>query len=202
MQIQKQKKCWEGSSFLAQASSDMSDQKSAKNRKNKKVHQSKTSKLAETSEKNAKQEAEKSKDYGNIKKAVFEGRTGRNGHLWPTQKKNKWKSTEKQSKTKKQSPPIFRGTYWTEWPFANYAFTNLTMKCSQTNTPAHKNEADQFQSHFFVKSIFRGMYWTVRPSATKIEEKNLNEYFKKNEWKTIARRFLLLEGRIGRNGHL
>ena len=39
----------------------------------------------------------------------------------------------------------FRGTYWTEWPFANYAFTNLTMKCSQTNTPAHKNEDDEFQ---------------------------------------------------------
>ncbi len=59
----------------------MSAQKSAINGKNKKVHQSKTSKLAETSEKNAKQEAEKSKKYGNVKKIVFEGRIGRNGHL-------------------------------------------------------------------------------------------------------------------------
>ena len=59
----------------------MSAQKSAKNRKNKKVHQSKSSKLAETSEKNAKQEAEKIKIYGNVKKIVFEGRIGRNGHL-------------------------------------------------------------------------------------------------------------------------
>ena len=59
----------------------MSAQKSAKNRKNNKVHQSKSSKLAETSEKNAKQEAEKLKIYGNVKKVVFEGRIGRNAHL-------------------------------------------------------------------------------------------------------------------------
>ena len=152
----------------------MSAQKSAKNRKNKKVHQSKTSKLAETSEKNAKQEAEKSKKYGNMKKVVFEGRIGRNGHLWATQKKNKWKSAEKQAETKKKSQPLFRGTYWMERPFANYALTNLTIKCSQTNTPAHKNEADQFQS----QKHFSGMYWTVWPSATKIEEKNMKTYEK------------------------
>ena len=97
----KTKKCWEGSSFLAQASSDMSAQKSAKNRKNKKVHQSNSSKLAETSEKNGKQEAEKLKMYGNVKKVVFEGRIGRNGHLWPTQKKiceEVPKNTQKQQK--------------------------------------------------------------------------------------------------------
>ena len=172
MQIKKQKKCWEGSPFLARASSDISAQKSAKNRKNKKVHESKSSKLDETSEKNAKEEAKEIKIYGNVKKIVFEGRIGRNGHLWPTLKKNKWKSTEKTINKKKKTQPLFRGTYWTEWPFANYAFTNLTMKCSQTNTPAHKNEVDQFQS----QKHFSGMYWTVWPSATKIEEKNIKTY--------------------------
>ena len=57
------------------------------------------------------------------------------------------------------------------------------MKCSQTNTPAHKNEADQFQS----QKRFSGMYWTVWPSATKIEEKNIKTYKKemKNDSLTI-----------------
>ena len=81
---------------------------------------------------------------------------------------------KKQSKRKKKTRPLFRGTYWTEWPFVNYAFTNLTMKCSQMNTPAHKSEADQFQS----QKHFSGMYWTVWPSATKIEEKNIKTYKK------------------------
>ena len=45
------------------------------------MHESKSSKLDETSEKNAKEEANKIKDYGNVKKVVFEGRIGRNGHL-------------------------------------------------------------------------------------------------------------------------
>ena len=88
------------------------------------------------------------------------------------------KKYRKSNQQEKKTQPLFRGTYWTEWPFANYAFTNLTMKCSQTNTPAHKNEADQFQAQVFVKSIFRGMYWTVWPSATKIEEKNMKTYKK------------------------
>ena len=64
----------------------------------------------------------------------------------PRKKRKIEKVTKKHSNIKKMSQPFFRGTYWTEWPFANYAFTNLTMKCSQTNTPAHKNEADQLQS--------------------------------------------------------
>ena len=45
------------------------------------MHESKSSKLDETSETNAKEEAEKIKIYGNVKKEVFEGRIGRNGHL-------------------------------------------------------------------------------------------------------------------------
>ena len=66
------------------------------------MHQSKTSKIAETSEQNAKQETEKTKNYGNVKKVVFEGRIGRNGHLWPTQKKNEKvpKNTQKQKNSR------------------------------------------------------------------------------------------------------
>ena len=64
----------------------------------------------------------------------------------PRKKKMSEKVPKNNQKQKKKSQPLFRGTYWTEWPFANYAITNLTIKCSQTNTPAHKNEADQVQS--------------------------------------------------------
>jgi len=106
---QKTKKCWEGSPFLARASSDMSAQKSEKNRKSKKVHESKSSKLDETSEKNAKEEAKTIKKYGNVKKIVFEGRIGRNGHLWPTLKKINEKVPKKQSTRKKKHNRFFEG---------------------------------------------------------------------------------------------